>query len=141
MTAEPTEPITAATCLTCGACCVSPTDSRAFADVEPSDIERLGKKKHLVLYPSPLEWLVATLVEHAAPLAMRTRKHAVRAGPLRGAKLCVCAALNGDPMRKVSCTVYETRPRVCRESVSPGDRACRIFRARLRPHAGCVETS
>ena len=51
-----------------------------------------------------------------------------KTGPLKGIEICACAALRGSVMQRVSCSVYEDRPRVCRVAVVPGDKACRQAR-------------
>jgi Fe-S-cluster containining protein len=109
------EIITAATCRSCGACCWSMVDQEYYADVTPEDVERLPKR-----------FVKLHVVQSEEAIATKWQKQA--AGPFKGVSACVCAALRGSLMHRVSCSVYENRPRSCRNALQPGDRSCRETR-------------
>lgn len=121
--------LTAADCLTCGACCVTHYDQNVYVDVNDADMERLGKRwtRLHVIQPTTFDLLVVGFTD----AAIETKRRTIRRGPLKGTAACVCVALSGDPMHRVRCSVYERRPQVCREGVKPGDTACRQARADL----------
>ena len=100
-------PIVAETCRKCGACCVSPYDSDRYVDLDEDDPARFS---------------------------LLFRKHAVVGRSLRtkhdAAGNCVCVALRGTVGQRVSCSVYENRPRVCR-AFRPGSGDCRQARREL----------
>ena len=125
------ETITPETCLKCGACCISPHDQPAFCDVTDKDMERLGKRlvRLHVLQSNQLDRLASILDGGYCPQgAIKTAWREQKTGPLKGFELCACSALRGSVLSKVSCSVYEKRPEVCRKAVKPGDRVCRIIR-------------
>jgi Fe-S-cluster containining protein len=132
----PREVITAKTCLSCGACCWSMHDQERYCDVTPEDIERLPKKfvRLNVIATRPFDMLVAALSgDNRTPAyAIATKWAKQTSGPFKGTEACVCAALKGSLMSKVSCTVYKDRPNVCRKAVKPGDRSCRDIRRLMR---------
>lgn len=53
-----------------------------------------------------------------------------RRGPLAGAQACVCSALQGSLLSRVSCSIYNQRPEVCR-SFEPGSARCKAARRQL----------
>lgn len=124
-------------CQECGACCVAFHDQDAFANVDEDDMTRMGPKlvRLLVLQPSSFDSLALALSGNVAQTAIKTKWVKNRTGPLRDFKLCRCKALDGDVLNQVSCSIYETRPRVCREAVKPGDRVCREVRRAMFDHA------
>lgn len=125
------EVITAETCRSCGACCVAPHDQDAFCDVTAADEERLGRRfvRLNVLHSTPYDQLLRAMDgTRAVDGAIRTVWREQKAGPLKGYSGCACAALRGSVMSRVSCSVYERRPRACRVAVKPGDRTCREVR-------------
>lgn len=124
-------------CQKCGACCVAFGDQKVFADVNERDMTRLGRKlvRLLVLQPSTFDNVASALSGKTTTAAIKTRWVRNRTGPFRGFELCRCAALKGNLLHKVSCSVYEKRPQVCREAVVPGDRACREIRRAMLEHS------
>ena len=129
------EKITNKNCLSCGACCVAPHEQEVFCDLVDSDIRRLGEKwvwRH-ALTPNPIT-LFSCVIDGAPPppLAIKSKYRTQRAGPFKTWAFCCCVALRGSVMHKVTCSVYEKRPRACRTAVKPGDRACREIRKALR---------
>lgn len=125
------EKLTSEDCRKCGACCVAPYDQDSFCDVMPEDAERLGKKfvRLNVLQSRSIDVLAAAIDGSYYPSgAIKTKWLTPRSGALKGYRFNTCAALRGSVMSNVSCSVYENRPRVCREAVKPGDRACREIR-------------
>lgn len=125
------EKITAATCRSCGICCVSLTESEIYCDVTVEDMKRLSKDfvRKNVIRPRLVDRLAHALDGNRIPDgAIKTVWKTQKAGPLKGTEVCACAALRGSVLRKVSCSVYAHRPQVCRVAVVPGDRACRQVR-------------
>jgi Fe-S-cluster containining protein len=125
------ETITAATCRSCGICCVSLTGSEVYCDVTVEDMKRLSKRfvKNNVHQTSLFD-RVAHAIDgnHVPDGAIKTVWVKQKTGPLKGTEVCACAALRGSVMRRVSCSIYEVRPRTCRTAVVPGDKACRQVR-------------
>ena len=122
------ERVTSATCRSCGACCWSMHEQPRHCDVTPEDLERLPKRfvRLHVIGTHPLNRLAARLDgDHLPDTAIATTWVKQKHGPFKGADALVCAAHRGSLMHDVSCSVYERRPRACREAVQPGDRACR----------------
>ena len=101
-------------CQQCGACCVSPYNEEVFCDVTETDEKTLGKAlvKRYVRYPSVVETASAMLSG-------------------RGVEVCACALLQGSVLYRVACKVYNKRPRVCRATIQPGDRACLNLRGNM----------
>jgi len=64
--------------------------------------------------------------------AIKTVWNSQKVGPLKGVEVRACAALRGSVMHRVSCAVYENRPRVCQTAVVPGDRTCRHVRGMVQ---------
>lgn len=125
------EKITAATCRSCGICCVSLTGSEVYCDVTVEDMKRLSKSfvARNVIRPRLFDRLAHAIDGNRIPDgAIKTVWTKQKTGPLKGIELCACAALRGSVMQRVSCSVYEDRPRVCRVAVVPGDKACRQAR-------------
>ena len=124
-------------CRTCGICCVAPTTQHGFADLQPPDERRLGVRlcnKH-VIRASTFDLVAAALDGRTTPSGViRTQLLVVKQGPLAGTEVCACHALQGDPMHSVSCHIYNRRPDTCRNSVSPGDKTCRILRGAIRKY-------
>jgi Fe-S-cluster containining protein len=127
--------ITADTCRSCGICCVSLTDSEVYCDVTVDDMKRLSKGfvKKNVVRPRLFDRLAHAIDGNSIPDgAIKTIWTEQKAGPLKGTEVCACAALRGSVMHRVSCSVYENRPRVCKVAVVPGDKACRQVREMFR---------
>jgi len=102
-------------CQKCGACCWSRFDHETYCDVVDEDRARLGS------------WGKRNIIGGAIKTKVRT----MRAGPLKGYDVLICAGLRGDILHRVSCAVYERRPRVCRIAVKPGSRNCMMQRRML----------
>jgi Fe-S-cluster containining protein len=96
-----------------------------------ADAERLGSpwcKRNVIG-----KGFLNTLCSRSAYLGgIQTKWLTVRSGPAKGFELCVCKALKGSPMKKVSCSVYDQRPEVCRKAVKPGDKSCLEIRRELQ---------
>lgn len=121
-------------CRRCGACCISFHDQDGYCNTTPKDEKKLGKRfvRLNIIRPNPIQRLVAELagVERVEGL-IRTAWRKARTGPLRGYEILHCAALRGSPMSRVSCTIYENRPKICKLAVKPGDRNCKEVRRML----------
>jgi Fe-S-cluster containining protein len=129
------EKITAATCRTCGICCVSLTESDVYCDVTVEDMKRLSKGfvQQFVVRTRLVDRLGHALDGNGVPDgAIKTSWTKQKTGPLKGIEVCACSALRGSVMSRVSCSVYEDRPRVCRVAVVPGDKACRQARTMFK---------
>lgn len=103
-------------CRTCGACCVGDLDDgRGYADVTEEDAARMSRhvRRRLVVIRSqwsPSRLQTPTLVTEELGKS--------------------CAFLRGTPGRRCSCSIYTTRPDVCRE-FKPGSARCVSARADL----------
>ncbi len=131
-----TPKLTSADCLKCGACCAPLYQQKVFCDVEPSDVKRMGtaRFKRLAEEITPIARLtyeIAGLPSHLSG-ALKTKLISHSKGPLKDYTLCVCAALKGNLMHKVKCSIYEVRPNVCREACTPGSKGCLYARRRIR---------
>jgi uncharacterized protein len=86
-------------CLTCGACCASPFDGEGYIQLDMDEEDRLGRKGLPVLevIPDPEDRIVL----------FGTKRN--------GQGVRVCVALTGRLGRQVACTIYEDRPRLCRQ--------------------------
>lgn len=134
MTRTP-EKITADTCRSCGICCVSLTTSETYCDVTIEDMKRLSKAfvRNNVIQTRVFDRLAHALDGNRIPDgAIKTAWKGQKAGPLKGVEVCACTALRGSVMHRVSCSVYENRPRVCQTAVVPGDKACRQVRGMVQ---------
>lgn len=101
-------------CQTCGICCTSlGADVETIADMVPEDVLRLNARQIRL---------------HVLNMATRAKWQDQTAGPLAGARACVCNALSGSILHRVRCTIYEVRPQVCRE-FAPGSKRCLEARA------------
>lgn len=123
--------VTTPDCRKCGLCCVSPYDQDAFCDLGWEDEQRIGLswvRRNVVRYSFSERLAAAFQGEELPPGAIRTRWKPVKAGPLKGGKACACVALRGSILHQVSCSIYERRPRACREAVVPGDKVCQEIR-------------
>lgn len=92
-----------------------------FCDLTSKDLERLHPafvRRHVLHVPL------------AGP-ALVTKERLIRTGPLKGCTATTCVALRGSLMHRVSCSIYENRPEVCRRAVKPGDRTCKDVRRML----------
>jgi Fe-S-cluster containining protein len=126
------EKVTAKDCLTCGVCCVSLQDQDCFCDLTPEDEERLGAAwvRRNVLRTRLFDFIASG---GRLPWgAIKTKWRKQQAGPLKGAEMLTCVALRGSILHRVQCSVYEKRPRTCREAVKPGDRTCLWLRREIR---------
>lgn len=118
-------------CQACGVCCISPHDQDAFCDVDAADIDRMGIRlaRANVLVPTHFDQLVSAIDGSRLPYgAIMTRWRRQRAGPFKGIDVCACVFLRGSVMNRVSCRIYEKRPRACREAMKPNTYHCRKLR-------------
>lgn len=116
-------------CRKCGLCCVAPYEQDVFCNVTEKDITRLpASLRKTVVHPRIVDVLAAMLDGCHLDMALPTKKIIVRCGPLKGAEATVCVCLRGSPMHRVSCRIYEQRPRICRTAVRSGTRLCRAIR-------------
>src|SRR5688572_17446314 len=113
----PREKLTAESCRSCGMCCVAFDDQEVFANVTPADEPQLGKR-------------IVRL--HVLDGALRTQWRRQRSGPFSGWEMNTCRMLQGSVGSRVSCRIYERRPRCCHVAVKPGDRVCREVRRIMR---------
>jgi Fe-S-cluster containining protein len=122
-------------CLTCGACCSPWQDQDVFCDVTEQDLKRLPiafVERHIGGL-DPFSMMARALSAQYVPYAAIATKVATqRSGPFKGSQIVVCAALRGSIFGQCSCSVYEHRPKVCREQVKPGDRTCLDIRQMAR---------
>lgn len=116
-------------CTTCGVCCIAPDDQDEFCDIDEADEKRLGSAftRRYVNYPSFFDQLCREIDGRQLWGAIKTKWVKEKEGPHKGAQFCRCICLKGVVGKKVYCSVYEKRPRACREAVKPGDRACRTL--------------
>ena len=122
-----TKRVTKKSCLTCGACCVTLGNTHVFCDVTTEDEKKLGKKfvRLHVIHFRAIDMFAAILDGRKHPEgAIKTEVKEQKSGPHKGYGLRTCAMLDGSVMSKVSCRIYDKRPRVCHEAVKPGDRNC-----------------
>ncbi len=96
-------------CRRCGICCTSLTWEDTYVNLTPQDEVALGKRFVRL---------------HVVRSEIRTSPTLNKTGPLKGVQDCRCVALRGSLLSAVSCSVYERRPDVCRNALSPGDRTC-----------------
>lgn len=94
-------------CRTCGACCVSPYEQEGWADVTYEDKQRLSP------YAQQLLTVCGDAIETKAS----------EFG-------CACVFLRGTPGKRVSCGIYETRPRVC-AGFKVGGTDCKYMREQI----------
>ena len=110
--------ITDADCRSCGACCVSASDtselSYGYADLTDKDIEQLSTRVRKQL--------------HEIVVCEETR-YATRAKQLPSGSYA-CQYLRGTPGKRCSCTIYDTRPEICRH-FQVGGALCRAARLDL----------
>ncbi len=104
-------------CLTCGACCASPSPGETYVLLDDADVERLRGTGLPVIRID---------VQDADPpdslLALSTKSDP------RGTKVCV--ALGGCAGGVNACSVYERRPGACR-AFAVGGLFCRTARQRF----------
>ena len=125
-------------CQKCGLCCVPPYGQDRFADVTEQDEARLGRKyvRLNVIHTSPFDVLVGAMGSRIVPQgALKTKTQHQYSGPLKGMTFATCVALKGSLMEKVSCSIYEKRPSVCRTAVVPGDHTCLAIREGYKRYA------
>jgi len=114
--------ITCDDCRSCGACCVgSMDDGHGWADCTEEDVVRMTRSARARLVPIRYGFTF-----NPAILATPTKMT-----PEFGK---VCSFLRGTPGKRVSCSIYETRPTVCAK-YKPGGEGCRQARAEMElPH-------
>ena len=108
-------------------CCSPHHQQEVFCDLTTSDLKRLspGFVKRHVECSNIFDKAVAVLDCSYVPYtALCTKEVHVKAGPLKGFDATVCVALRGSLMNRVSCSIYNNRPTVCRRAVVPRDKHC-----------------
>jgi Fe-S-cluster containining protein len=108
--------ITEADCRSCGACCVANSDggdvlTYGYADLTEEDVERLSPHVRRQL--------------HENLIGGETRR-ATRAKELSSGVLA-CQYLRGTPGQRCSCSIYDTRPEICR-TFRVGGTTCKLAR-------------
>jgi Fe-S-cluster containining protein len=86
-------------CLTCGACCASPFEGGGYIRLDREEEVRLGR------LGLPVFEIISDPEDRLAMLGTRRN----------GEDVCVCIALTGTVGRRVSCSIYEARPALCRQ--------------------------
>src|SRR5438128_12555864 len=109
-------------CRACGACCCNPAENRAERF---SDYVEIGARERLARKPA--------LLRRSAVLNARGELHLRLVGPEQR-----CAALLGSVGKRVSCALYELRPRGCR-LVEPGSAPCLQHRSEKGISASAIE--
>lgn len=128
--------VTIPDCRTCGLCCIALQDTEIWAEVTMADAVRLGSpwcKKHIIGFS------LLSMVCRAPGASLggiETVWREVKAGPMKGVRVCVCVALRGSPLHRCSCRVYDKRPEVCRKALNPGEKQCLEARRMYREAAG-----
>ena len=105
-------------CTRCGLCCFAWSwNGRNLPFVEVDDRE--GKKIHKK-HPG------LVVVDTTPPTGMIFKQPNSLTLAIKNGR---CAALRGTMLKKVSCSIYEDRPRACRD-FKPGDSICLSIRRR-----------
>lgn len=100
-------------CRTCGACCASlGEESVTIADVSTTDLARMTSRT-----------VRLHVIDDRGHVATRATWKAQRSGPYVGMSACVCSALRGSVLARVSCGIYEQRPTPCHD-FEAGSRRC-----------------
>ena len=94
-------------CQACGACCCNPEENRAESYRDYVEIDRAAKL-----------WKKPQLLQRYTVENDRGQRHLKLIGPEER-----CAALLGALGKRVSCAIYELRPRGCRQ-VEAGSAEC-----------------
>jgi Fe-S-cluster containining protein len=99
-------------CQACGACCSTSPGELDYVLVRHGELDEL--------------------LEHVPDYYVRTDQdgiHALRTCPTDQG-LTTCVALEGEVGEEVSCTIYENRPRACR-NFQAGSMACEMARSAI----------
>lgn len=102
-------------CVTCGACCVSDYNAVDYVHLTDFDLDQLTDEDHRLLvyvedgFGKPLCSIKTVTDSHGN---------------------CRCKALRGEVGDRVSCSIYEQRPTVCRQ-FSPGSSECSAAREQM----------
>lgn len=127
-------------CRRCGLCCISLTGERIWAEVDIDDAERLGSawcKRHVIGHDVTMQLIREAQTGRKALLGgIETVWREVKTGPLAGVEVCACVALRGSVMNRVSCRVYDRRPKICKTALTPGEPACLRARAKVEQDLG-----
>lgn len=93
-------------CRACGVCCTIEEDVDYSVNVDEEDLDRLspGFINRNVFRPNGFEGLYLRAVQRVQ-----------LKGPLAGLVVTCCAALRGSVLHRVSCSIYEHRPKACRD--------------------------
>lgn len=102
-------------CTLCGACCVADYDCESYVNVNVDDFARLTERERRLLVREDG-------LTYAGDVVLRSlsTKYDRRGN-------CRCKALRGTVGRRVSCSIYDRRPRVC-SRFKPGSKACLVAR-------------
>lgn len=111
-------------CTRCGLCCTSPHDLPFFVEVLYEDIDRMPTG--FVRRNVTKDTSVGCPTEYAIKVKMLNQP---KGSPLEGRKVRVCRGFRGALGKKCDCTIYDTRPTVCRE-FQPRHESC--MRIRLK---------
>lgn len=118
-------------CRECGACCLATIGlPDGTCDVEEDEIAQLpAELQKQLIYPEPYELMARTLSGRKSFYAVIPVKvSTAKSGPLKGIDCSTCVCLEGSVMDRVSCSIYEQRPKSCRVALMPGDPTCRKTR-------------
>ena len=100
-------------CVACGACCVADYDEPGYAHVTTEDLIRFSREEEDKFI-------------HTESGARTVTWHYMKTARDRHGN-CRCSALSGDVGDRVTCTIYESRPNVCRKFFA-GGMACAAAR-------------
>ena len=111
--------ITAADCRSCGACCVANGDggdvlAYGYADLTSEDVARMTPHVRRQLHDLSIGG---------------EQRYATRAKQLASGAVG-CQHLRGTPGQRCSCSIYETRPEICRK-FQVGGSTCKLARSAL----------
>jgi Fe-S-cluster containining protein len=110
------EATTAATCRSCGACCLGWDHDEPFVDLDEADKKRLGARR-----------VRLHVVKNGCAESLTGRMKTQQTGPLQGGEVYACVYLAGNVFAAVKCRAYDVRPKACRE-FAPGSEACHEVR-------------
>ena len=111
--------ITDADCRSCGACCVATGDGSevlayGYADLTSKDVDRMTPHVRRQLHDLSI----------GGESRFATRAKQLASGGVG------CQHLRGTPGTRCSCSIYETRPKVCRD-FRVGGTTCKLARMAL----------
>jgi Fe-S-cluster containining protein len=106
-------------CTACGACCFG---KRNYVQVFAHDAIRLGDAKTHELVADPVSQIPSSVGRASEPERFMKMTHGH------------CSALRTDEPGRLTCSVYEDRPTLCR-ALEPGSGPCLEARARRSVHS------